>query len=123
MQIELRLIDDVKPYDKKPRINDDAGDSVAGSMREFGFRQPIVVDPDGVIVVGHTRWKAAEKLGLERVPVHVATDLTPDQIKAYRIADNQTATLAEWDFDLLPIEAINSSVNACRKSAIVLSTP
>jgi hypothetical protein len=77
---------------------------VAGSIREFGFRQPIVVDSEGVIIVGHTRWKAAQKLGLEKVPVHVATDLTPDQIKAYRIADNKTNELAEWNLELLPIE-------------------
>jgi len=63
-----------------------------------------VVDAEGVIIVGHTRWKAAKKLGLAQVPVHVATDLPPEKVKAYRIADNQTATLAEWDFELLPIE-------------------
>jgi DNA modification methylase len=104
MKIELWKIEDVKPYEKNPRINDDAVDAVAGSLREFGFRQPIVVDAEGVIVVGHTRWKAAKKLGLEKVPVHIATDLTPEQIKAYRIADNKTNELAEWDYDLLPIE-------------------
>jgi DNA modification methylase len=79
-------------------------DAVAASIREFGFRQPIVVDAQGVIIVGHTRYKAALKLGLQSVPVHVAQGLTPAQIKAYRIADNQTATLAQWDYDLLPIE-------------------
>jgi len=104
LDIELRQIDTIKPYESNPRINDDAVDAVAASLKEFGFRQPIVVDADGVIIVGHTRWKAARKLGLANVPVHVATDLSPEQIKAYRIADNQTATLAEWDFDLLPIE-------------------
>ncbi|MFM7846735.1 MAG: ParB N-terminal domain-containing protein, partial [Planctomycetota bacterium] len=104
MKIELWNINDVKPYDKNPRINDDAIDAVAGSLREFGFRQPIVVDTEGVIIVGHTRWKAAKKLGLEKVPVHVATDLTAEQIKAYRIADNKTNELAEWNFELLPIE-------------------
>jgi len=104
MKVELWKIEDVKPYEKNPRINDDAVDAVAGSLREFGFRQPIVVDGNGVIIVGHTRWKAAKKLGLEKVPVHVATDLSPEQIKAYRIADNKTNELAEWDFDLLPIE-------------------
>ncbi len=104
MKIDLWPIARVKPYEKNPRINDGAVDAVAASLREFGFRQPIVVDPEGVIIVGHTRWKAAQKLGLAKVPVHVATDLTPQQIKAYRIADNQTATIAEWDFDLLPIE-------------------
>jgi len=94
MDIELRRIDQIKPYDKNPRHNDDAVDAVANSITEFGFRQPIVVDGDGVIVVGHTRYKAAQKLGMEEVPVHVATDLTPAQAKAYRIADNQTATIA-----------------------------
>jgi ParB-like chromosome segregation protein Spo0J len=77
---------------------------VAASIREFGFRQPIVVDADGVIICGHTRYKAALKLGLDKVPVHVAKDLTPEQIKAYRIADNKTASLATWNYDLLPIE-------------------
>jgi len=102
--IQLRKIDAIRPYEGNPRINDQAVDAVAASLKEFGFRQPIVVDTDGVIIVGHTRWKAAKKLGMAKAPVHVATDLTPEQIKAYRIADNQTATLAEWDFDLLPIE-------------------
>jgi DNA modification methylase len=102
--VELRPIDAIKPYEANPRINDDAVDAVAASLKEFGFRQPIVIDADGVIIVGHTRWKAAKKLGLAKVPVHVATDLPPEKVKAYRIADNQTATLAEWDMDLLPIE-------------------
>ena len=104
MKIELWNVTDVKPYEKNPRINDQAVDAVAASLKEFGFRQPIVVDADGVVIVGHTRLKGAIKLGLAKVPVHVARDLTPAQIKAYRIADNQTATLAEWDMDLLPIE-------------------
>ena len=104
MKIELWKISDIKPYPGNPRLNDSAIEAVAASLREFGFRQPIVVDENGVIIVGHTRWKAAQKLGLEKVPVHVAKDLLPAQIKAYRIADNQTATIAEWDFDLLPIE-------------------
>jgi DNA modification methylase len=104
MKIELRPISEIKPYPNNPRINDDAVDTVAGSIKEFGFRQPIVVDTDGVIICGHTRFKAAQKLGLEIVPVHVATDLTADQIKAYRIADNKSSELADWNFDLLPIE-------------------
>jgi DNA modification methylase len=79
-------------------------DAVAASIHEFGFRQPIVVDADGVIIVGHVRYLAALKLGLKKVPVHVAKDLTPDQIKAYRIGDNKTADLSDWDYDLLPIE-------------------
>jgi DNA modification methylase len=104
MNIELRDIQSVRPYPGNPRDNDAAVDAVVASLREFGFRQPIVVDPDGVIVVGHTRYKASLKLGLAKVPVHVATDLTPAQVKAYRIADNQTATIADWNVELLPIE-------------------
>jgi len=102
--VEIRKIDDIRPYERNPRINDPAVDAVAASLTEFGFRQPIVVDADGVIVCGHTRWKAARQLGLAMVPVHVATDLTPEQIRAYRIADNKTGELAEWDFEILPIE-------------------
>lgn len=104
MKIELRSIDEIKPYDKNPRINDGAVDHVAASLKEFGFRQPIVVDEAMVIIAGHTRFKAAMKLGLKKVPVHVARDLTPDQVKAYRLADNKTAELAEWNMELLPIE-------------------
>ncbi|HQL76553.1 MAG TPA: DNA modification methylase, partial [Phycisphaerae bacterium] len=104
MEVTLRGIEEIKPYEKNPRVNDPAVDAVAESLRTFGWRQPIVVDGDGVIIVGHTRWKAAKKLGLERVPVHVAKDLSPEQVKAYRIADNQTSDLSDWDFELLPLE-------------------
>ena len=102
--IEIRAIDSIRPYEHNPRKNDSAVDAVAASLREFGFRQPIVVDPDGVIIAGHTRYKAALKLGLAKVPVHVATDLSPEQIRAYRLADNKTGELATWDFEILPIE-------------------
>lgn len=102
--IQFRSIDTIRPYENNPRQNDGAVDAVAASLKEFGFRQPIVVDGDGVIIAGHTRYKAAQKLGLEKVPVHVATDLSPEQVRAYRIADNKTGDLAVWDFDLLPIE-------------------
>ncbi|MCL2646866.1 MAG: DNA modification methylase [Phycisphaerales bacterium] len=104
MQIELRSLDQIHPYSGNPRQNDEAVDAVAASLKEFGFRQPIVVDAEGVIIVGHTRFKAAQKLGLAQVPVHVATDLTPAQVKAYRLADNATNEIAEWDYELLPIE-------------------
>ena len=104
MKVEMRPIANIKPYVNNPRVNDPAVDVVATSIREFGFRQPIVVDTEGVIVCGHTRFKAAQKLGLAKVPVHVAKDLTPAQIKAYRIADNKSAELAEWDMELLPLE-------------------
>ncbi len=104
MKVQLRSITTIRPYVRNPRRNDQAVDAVAASIREFGFRQPIVIDEEGVIIIGHTRYKAALKLGLEKVPVHVATGLTSAQIKAYRIADNQTASLAQWDYDLLPLE-------------------
>jgi len=104
MEIELRPLAEVKPYERNPRCNDDAVDAVARSIREFGFRQPIVVDKDSVVVVGHTRYKAAQKLGLKEIPVHVVRELTPEQARAYRIADNKTADLATWDLELLPTE-------------------
>jgi DNA modification methylase len=104
MHVEMRPLRSVRPYENNPRLNDAAVGAVADSIREFGFRQPIVVDEDGVIIVGHTRYKAALKLGLEAVPVHVAVGLSPAQAKAYRLADNQTATLSSWDDDKLPLE-------------------
>ena len=104
MLVESWPIDRVKPYERNPRVNDGAVDAVAASITEYGMRQPLVVYTDGVIIVGHTRWKAAKKLGLAEVPVHVARDLEPEAVRAYRIADNRTAELADWDFDLLPIE-------------------
>jgi DNA modification methylase len=104
MQVEVRPLTSIRPYTNNPRHNDAAVDAVAASIQAFGFRQPLVVDEDGVIIVGHTRYKAALKLGLETVPVHVAVGLTPAQIKAYRLADNQTATLSGWDADRLPRE-------------------
>lgn len=106
MNIEPRPLSAIIPYENNPRKNDGAVDAVAASLREFGFRQPIVVDENGVILVGHTRWKAAQQLGLTQAPVHVAKDLSPAQARAYRIADNQTATIADWDFDLLPVELL-----------------
>ena len=104
MQITLRPIDSITPYDKNPHLNDGAVEAVARSLRKFGWRQPIVVDKDSVIVVGHTRWKAAKSLGMTEVPVHVADNLTPEQARAYRIADNQTASISEWYMELLPLE-------------------
>lgn len=95
---------EIKPYDNNPRINDHAVDKVANSLKDFGWQQPIVVDQDKTIIVGHTRWKAANKLGMEQIPILVALDLTEAQVKAYRLADNRTGELAEWDFNLLPIE-------------------
>src|SRR5271165_7351627 len=104
MNIEERDIGTIRPYHNNPRVNDPGVDAVAASIREFGFRQPIVVDEQGVIVVGHTRYKAALKLGLDVAPVHIAAGLTPAQLKAYRIADNQTARLSDWDNEKLVVE-------------------
>ena len=106
MQIEMRRIDQVKPYERNPRKNEAAVDAVVRSIKEFSFRQPIVVDEDGVVIVGHTRLKAAQKLGMTEVPVHVAVGLSPEKARAYRIADNQTASIAEWDMELLPVELL-----------------
>lgn len=104
MQIVMRKASELVPYERNPRNNDGAVDAVAASIKEFGFKVPIIVDKDGVIVAGHTRLKAAEKLGLEEVPTIAADDLSPEQIKAFRLADNKTAELAGWDFNLLDEE-------------------
>ena len=95
---------DLIPYANNPRLNDNAVDAVAASIKEFGFKVPIVVDSENVIINGHTRLKAAHKLGLKQVPCIVADDLTPEQVKAFRLADNKTSELAEWDLDKLDIE-------------------
>lgn len=104
MKVELVKIDKVIPYARNPRRNEHAVAKVAASIREYGFRQPIVVDTEFVIIAGHTRLQAAQQLGLEKVPVHIADGLTPAQIKAYRIADNRVAQEAEWDEEMLAIE-------------------
>lgn len=104
MQIIEKKIDEIIPYINNPRNNDAAVETVAASIKEFGFKQPIVIDKDGVIVAGHTRHKAAKRLGLETVPCIMADDLTEQQIKAYRLADNKVAELATWDMELLDIE-------------------
>lgn len=101
MDIKQIPINDIKPYDKNPRKNDLAVDKVAASIKEFGFQQPIVTDKNGVIIVGHTRYKAAIKLGLTDIPVLYANNLTNEQVKAYRLSDNKTNEFSEWDIDLL----------------------
>ena len=97
-------VDSLIPYANNPRMNDNAVDAVAASIKEFGFKVPIVVDGENVIINGHTRLKAAHKLGLKQVPVIVADDLTPEQVKAFRLVDNKTSEIAEWDMDKLDIE-------------------
>lgn len=104
MEVKLVKIVDIRPYDRNPRNNDGAVDAVAASIKEFGWQQPIVVDRDGVIIAGHTRYKAAQKLKCKEVPVVVAENLTDEQVKAYRLADNKTGELAEWDTALLDEE-------------------
>ena len=106
MIVTQRRLDSIRPYPGNPRHNDHAVDAVAKSLQEFGFRQPIVVDADGIVVVGHTRLKAALKLGLATIPVHTALDLTPAQARAYRLADNQSASIATWDDDKLVAELL-----------------
>lgn len=104
MNIKELSISQLHEYDNNPRNNDSAVDAVAESIREFGFKVPIVIDGDNVIVCGHTRVKAAQKLGMETVPCIIADDLTPEQIKAFRMADNKTGELAGWDFAKLEEE-------------------
>lgn len=101
MNISEKKITEIIPYKKNPRRNDDAVEYVAESIKQFGFKVPIVIDKNNVIVAGHTRYKAAKKLGLSKIPCIVADDLTEEQIKAFRLADNKVAEAAEWDFDLL----------------------
>lgn len=92
------------PYINNPRINDNAVEHVAASIREFGFKVPILIDRDNVVIAGHTRLKAAQKLQMEKVPVIRTDDLSPAQVKAFRIADNKLSEIASWDYDKLIVE-------------------
>ena len=104
MKIVNKHVNDLIPYVNNPRLNDNAVDAVASSIKNFGFKVPIVIDSGNEIVTGHTRLKAAKKLGLEEVPCIIADDLTPEQIKAFRLADNKVGEFADWDFKLLESE-------------------
>lgn len=104
MNIVEKRIEELTPFENNPRHNDGAVEVVANSIKEFGFKVPVIVDKDNVIVAGHTRIKAAELLGIEKVPVIVASDLTDEQVKAFRLADNKTAEIAKWDYEKLEIE-------------------
>ena len=106
LTIEYVPIDSIRPYENNPRDNDAAVDAVARSIQEFGFKVPIILDANNEIVAGHTRYKAAKKRGMTEVPVIRAADLTPAQVRAFRIADNQTASLADWNYDLLEMELV-----------------
>lgn len=104
MKVEDMKLSELKPYEKNPRKNDRAVEPVANSINEFGFRVPLVIDKDNVIVTGHTRYKAAKKLGMETVPCIKADDLSDEQIKAFRLADNKVGEISEWDTELLDLE-------------------
>ena len=101
MNIVEKNIADIKPYGNNPKKNDSAVAPVANSIREFGFKVPIVIDKDGIIIAGHTRYRAAKELKLKTVPCIVADDLTEQQVKAFRLADNKVSEFAEWDQDAL----------------------
>lgn len=101
MNIKMMAIEDLKPYEKNPRKNDASVPKVMESIKKFGFKVPIVIDKDNVIVTGHTRYKASQKLGIKEVPCIIADDLTEEQIKAYRLADNKVSEFSVWDYDLL----------------------
>lgn len=104
MEIKMMKVDDLIPYVNNPRHNENAIDKVAGSIKEFGFKVPLVIDKDNIVVTGHTRLLASKKLGLEQVPCVIANDLTKAQIKAFRIADNKVSEYATWDNELLKVE-------------------
>ena len=104
MNIVNKKITELKPYEKNPRFNDDTVKYVANSIKEFGFKVPIIIDEDNVIVAGHTRYKASQELGLKEVPCIVADDLNEEQIKAFRLADNKVSERSSWDFELLDEE-------------------
>lgn len=101
LKITYRKVEELVPYAKNPRKNKEAVDYVARSIKEFGFKNPIIIDKDDTIVAGHTRLLAAKKLKMEEVPCITADDLTEEQIKAFRLADNKTGEFADWDDDLL----------------------
>lgn len=104
LKIIYKNVKDITPYKNNPRENDNAVEIVATSIKEFGFKVPIILDKDNEIIAGHTRLKAALQLGLKKVPCIIAEDLDDAQIKAFRIADNKTAEFSSWDMGLLKIE-------------------
>ena len=104
MNILQLPLEEVHPYENNPRKNDNAVDAVAASIRQYGFLVPLVISADHEIITGHTRYKAAGRLGLPTVPCVIADELTEDQIKAFRLADNKVGELAQWDVDPLPLE-------------------
>lgn len=125
--LDLKL-DLIKEYENNPRFNDEAVGKVAESIKEFGFKVPIVIDKDNTIIAGHTRYKAAKELGLEKVPCIVADDLTPEQIKAFRLADNKVSEYSTWDEDklyieLMELQTIDFNVESFGFESSNISTP
>lgn len=104
LDIIYKKLEEIMPYEKNPRNNEKAIEPVANSIKQFGFKQPIVIDAAGVIIVGHTRYEAARYLGLKEVPCAIADDLSPYEVQAYRLADNKVAEFSEWDFNTLDSE-------------------
>ena len=109
MEIVYKSIDELTPYENNPRHNENAVAAVAASIKEFNFKVPLVIDTNGVVVAGHTRLLAARQLGLSAVPCIIADELTPEQIKAFRLADNKVGELAGWDFAKLEEELLEIS--------------
>ena len=107
MEIVYKKLDEIKPYDNNPRKNDEAVEYVKKSIKEFGFNVPLVVDKNGIIITGHTRYKASKELKLEEVPCIIADDLSEEQVNAFRLADNKVAESSKWDFKKLMEELKN----------------
>lgn len=107
LQIVYKNISELNPYKNNPRFNDEAVEAVANSIKQFGFKVPIIIDSSNIIVAGHTRLKAAKQLGMDKVPCIVADDLTEEQIRAFRLVDNKVSELADWDYEKLEEELAN----------------
>lgn len=107
LQIVYKNISELNPYENNPRLNDEAVEAVANSIKQFGFKVPIIIDSSNIIVAGHTRLKAAKLLGMDKVPCIVADDLTEEQIRAFRLVDNKVSELADWDYEKLEEELAN----------------
>lgn len=107
MEIIYKNIDELIPYKNNPRLNDEAVEYVKNSIKEFGFKVPVVIDKDNVIIAGHTRIKASKELGIKDIPCIIADDLTEEQVKAFRLADNKVAEKSMWDYSKLDEELDN----------------
>ena len=111
LKIEYVDIDSIKPYENNPRHNEEAIPYVMNSIKEFGFKNPIIIDKNNVIIAGHTRLESAKRLGMKEVPIIHADDLTEEQVKAFRLADNKVSEKAEWDFNMLDAELADLDIN------------